>query len=261
VPGTPAVKERNPLARGVGLLTAMIDRGETRYGVRRLAQEVGLPPSTVHRLLSLLEGAGMVTQTDSGEYELALEFHRLAWRTTSRHPVKAAALPILHDLAGRTGESAMLGLYDAGRGEMLFAARVESQHPLRYVSELDRWAPLHAGAGGLAILAQVPADQRRRILANAGLRPVTRHTIGDPQRLEQELDRVRAAGCAVTHSERVEGAVGVAAPVFGAGGGVVGDILLTLPEQRFQDRDEARLRALVMARLSDLLGAGQRAGG
>jgi DNA-binding IclR family transcriptional regulator len=101
------------------------------------------------------------------------------------------------------------------------------------VVDLHQWLPLHAGATGLAILAYLPEEERQRIYA-AGLDKATPATIVSVTELEKELEQVRLRGYALTMSQRVQGAVGFAAPVFDSSGVVCGDMCLTLPEQRFQ---------------------------
>jgi IclR family transcriptional regulator, acetate operon repressor len=115
----------------------------------------------------------------------------------------------------------------------MFIDRVEALHPLRYVVDLHRWLPLHAGATGLAILAYLPEEERQRIYS-AGLDALTPATIVSATDLEKELEQVRRRGYALSMNQRVQGAVGFAAPVFDSTGMVCGDVCVTLPEQRFQ---------------------------
>src|SRR6516164_6487177 len=125
-------RQRHPLARGIEILTLMIDGGEQFYGVRELAGRLGVSASTAHRLLSDLEELGMVSRTPAGHYRLGMEFLRLAWTASTRFPLRDAANDVLADLAARSGESSFFGLYSEQRRQMMFAVSVESSHPLRY---------------------------------------------------------------------------------------------------------------------------------
>jgi len=75
---------------------------------------------------------------------------------------------------------------------------------------------------------------------------VTERTITDPELLDAELMRVRQLGYAVTHGQRVVGAVGIAAPIWGPTGRVLGSIVVTVPEQRFQPSLELTLGQLAV---------------
>lgn len=251
-----ASKKRDPVARAFDLLRAMVDNGADSFGVRELADLVGLPPSSAHRLLALLESAGMVQREAGGAYALAMEFHRLAWRSAALMPLKKAALPILQDMRERSGETAVLGLYDSTRRKMLFAESLESPNPLRYVLEQNVWLPVHAGATGQAIVAFLPPEEQERII-ESGLVRLTGRTVQDPETFRDQLRATRERGYAFTQGERTEGAVGVAAPIFDAQEQVIGSAIITLPEFRFTPEQQELLGDLVRdgaRRITQVLG-------
>jgi DNA-binding IclR family transcriptional regulator len=237
-------RQRHPLARGIEIITLMTDGGGQSYGVRELAGLLGVSASTAHRLLGDLEALGMVARTPVGNYRLGMEFLRLAWTASTRFPLRDAATDVLTDLAERSGESSFFGLYNEQRRQMMFAVSVESSHPLRYTVPQGVWLPLHAGASGLAILAFLPPEVQAEI-AGAGLDALTERTVVDAARLAERLDRIRRDGYAISHGERINGAIAVAAPVTGPAGAVLGDIGITVPESRFNAAATSDLAALV----------------
>lgn len=239
-------RTRDPVARAFDILRAMVENGLESYGVREIAQSVGIPPSSAHRLLSLLEKSGMVSREQGGTYALGIEFHRLAMRSASQFPLGRAALPVLRDIRQESNETAVLGLFDPGRREMVFAHSLESDNPLRYVLELNTWVPVYAGATGLAIMAFLSEEEQEAIIAETKLAPLTARTIQDADRLRAELRAIRERGYAFSRGERVEGAVGVAAPIFDGQQQVVGDVIVTLPEFRLERHTEEELGELVM---------------
>lgn len=252
-----SVQQRDLLFRAVQVLTALVDLDDDAVGVRALSDVLGRPPSSVHRVLGRLEDLGMVTRRPGGRYELGLEFYRLAWRSTNRFSLNRAAAGPLQELATACNESAFLGVYNDARRQMMLATTVDSDHPLRYVLELGRWVPLHAGASGLAILAFLPDVERRSVVEAHDLQALTTETIRDPHELEKQMARVRERGYAITTGQRIHGAVGIAAPIFASGARVVGDIGITVPEQRFQPDMEKRYAVLVKraaAHVGSLLG-------
>ena len=200
-----AGRRRQPLARGIELLTYMIESPQDSHGVRELAGRLGVSPSTAHRLITDLEKLGLVRRAENGQsYRLGLEFLRLAWLTTGRYPSQELALGVLQDLVAQTGESAFSSLYDGQRQQMMFTSTVESSHPLRYSLPLQQWMPLHGGASGLAILAFLPEEVQREV-ANKPLAQLTPHTVTDPEALLERLAQVRRDGYAITRGERIDG--------------------------------------------------------
>ncbi len=230
------------------MIVHMVDSPDQAWGVREIARGLHMSHSTAHRILGLLEEEGFVTQEPaSGHYRLGLELYRVAWRATGVHPIRNVALPILQDLVQEVNETALLGLYDPARCEMIFAASVESRHPLRYVVETNRWVPIHAGATGLAILAFLPAEEQAKVIDRAvNAAPLTARTLTNARDLQAEAEAIRHKGYACTGGQRIEGAVGIAAPIWGANGRVVGDVAITLPDQRFSPAQETELAAAVI---------------
>src|SRR5687768_16849884 len=125
----------------------MAPRDDGPWGVREIAKGVEMSPSTVHRLLGLLEEEGLVRQDDpGGGYDVGTELLRLAWTASSTHPIRSAALPLMQELAEASGETVSFGLYGPTRQQTYVLAVVESAAPVRYVSKLHEWRDLHTGA-------------------------------------------------------------------------------------------------------------------
>jgi DNA-binding IclR family transcriptional regulator len=246
VEATAARGTRNPIARAFRILSWMAPREDGPWGVREIAKGVGMNPSTVHRLLGLLEEERLVRRDEPGEgYQLGTQLLRLAWTASGRNPLRSAALPHMRELAAATGETVTFGLYDPVRQQTSVLAVVESDAPFRYVSTLDEWRDLYTGASGRAVMAFLPDEERRAIVERTSLAPATEHTITSPDELEQVLAEVRARGYAFSQEERRLGGVGIAAPVFGPGEQIVGEVGLSVPTQRFVPNDEQQLAGLV----------------
>lgn len=236
---------RDPMAKAVRVLTWMVDSPDTSWGVRELAQALGLVPSTAHRLLALLQRNGLVTyEAATRTYALDLEFLRIARLAAAKLPVPEVATEYLRRLVDTVDETGVLGLYDSVRQMMLYHTVLESSHHVRYVVEAGRWYPITTGASGLAILAFLPDGERRSLLSRP-LPALTESTITNPIALEQTLDTIRRQGYAVTHGQRIPGAVGIAAPIF-AGDSVIGDVILSVPQQRFDPGSEGHLTRQVL---------------
>lgn len=221
-------------------------RNDGPWGLREIAKGVEMNPSTVHRLLGLLEEEGLVRQEEAGgDYQVGAELLRLALSAAGTHPVSTAALPHLRELVDRSGETASLGLYDPVRHQTCVVAVVESDAPFRFASTLHEWRDVHTGASGRAVMAFLPERERAEIVEKTRLAPATEHTITDPLELERALAVVRERGYAASREERRLGGVGIAAPVFGPGRQVLGEVGVSVPTQRFHTKDEPRLAELV----------------
>ena len=233
---------RNPLRRSFQILRYLLSSREDTIGVRKMAAELEMAPSSVHRLLAGLVEEGLVRRRDdSGLYSLGLEIIRLAHLGADRLPLHKVAAQHLRELVAIANETALVAAYDPVRQEMMYVAEVESNQPLRYINRLWEWMPVYAGAGGLAIMAHLPAAEQREIIARTGLKPITDRTITEAYKLEHQFALIRERRYALSIGQRTPGAVAIGAPIFGAVDNVVGDVIITLPEQRYDPASEAYL--------------------
>jgi IclR family transcriptional regulator, acetate operon repressor len=224
---------REPVGRALDVLAWMADHHSEPLGVRQIARDLDTSPSTIHRILTTFQDRHLVARGDNGEYVAGLELYRICAVIAGEMSLARIAHSRLQQLTSESRETTLFGTYDSSRGQMMFIDRVEALHPLRYVVDLHQWLPVHAGATGLAILAFLPEEERQRIYA-AGLDALTPGTLVSVPDLEKELAEIRRRGYAWSMNQRVQGAVGFAAPVFDSTGAVCGDMCITLPEQRFE---------------------------
>lgn len=254
---------REPVTKAFDLLAAMIDHGGEPMGVRELATRLEMAPSTVHRLLAVLERRSLVQRDATGHYALGLELFRWGQQISSVFSLRETALPRVRELAQKTNETAVLGVYNPTTQMMMYTASVESSHPLRYVLELEKWRPVYAGASGLAIMAFLPEDDQEAVIERTQLAPLTERTITDPDVLRRELAKIRRRGYALSSGQNIPGAVGLAAPILGVHDQIVGDVCLTIPDQRFDPAEQDDLIGCLVECVRDIskrLGAGVEPG-
>jgi DNA-binding IclR family transcriptional regulator len=139
---------------------------------------------------------------------------------------------------------------------------VDSQNPLRYTVSLGERRPLYCTAVGKLFLAYMAPEAQDEYLHNTRLKPVARHTITDRAALKRNLAEIRRTGLSVTREEVVEGAGGIAAPIFDREGHLSAALVVAGPSPRM-NANFARLAKQVKdtARsLSRVLGAADRPG-
>lgn len=250
--------KRDPVVKALKLLAWLIEQPSGSAGVREIAAALSMSPSGVHRLLSILLDEGMVRQEpETSRYSIGIELYRLSNIAAAKAPIRRLALKHMRRLVDACNETALLSIYDRSRLEMIFVASVESTNPLRYVIELNQWLPVHVGAAGLAIMAFLTPDEIAAVIERTRLSPVTNLSITEPYRLAIELEKIRKNGCAATRGQLIPGATGLAAPIFGSGGEILGDVSLTIPEQRLAQGGETELLELLMectARITEEIG-------
>jgi DNA-binding IclR family transcriptional regulator len=197
------------LAKGLTLLEALAEHPQGT-GVSQIAREVGLPVSTVHRLLGNLVERGFVNfAPDSRRYYLGLKIFELSNQVSLARGLSEIALPAMRRLAETTGESVFMAVRDGT--ELVYIERVEGESRIQIRGAIGSRGPLYCTAQGKAILASLPESSLEEILSKIDLEPKAPNTITDPVELRKELQRTRERGWAIADEENQEGirAVGV----------------------------------------------------
>ena len=218
------------------------DRPE--LGVSEIARELGMPTSTVGRLLVTLHSSGILSQDHSTQrYRIGSKV--LSWGAVFMNglDMRAKARPLLEELHHLTQET--VNFYALDGLERVCVDCIESPQRVRVIVHIGERMPLYAGSAGKAILAYVSSALLERILEKP-LERMTDNTITNPDRLLEELASIRHHGYAVSHAERFADALGLAAPVFDATGNVAASLNVAGPVVRFGDAEVARYAPTVI---------------
>lgn len=203
-------------------------------GVADLGNALGLAKATVHGILRTLQQVGFVEQDHTGaHYHLSDALGRLADCYLDSNELRSRAINWADSLAARSGEVVRVG--------RLVGRKVVVVHHVFRPDDSDQnldvgtTLPPHACALGKATLAFDTSGATRV----RKLEAFTTRTIVDPVRLSDELAAVRAQGWAGEFEEYTVELAGIAAPIRGLGGLVVGAVGMTGRIERLCD---SRLR-------------------
>jgi IclR family transcriptional regulator, acetate operon repressor len=234
------------IERALDVLRCFDRAGQETLGVTEIADEVGLSKAVVHRTLSAFRSRGFLDMEESTHrYRLGPEILKLGLRYLDRIDVRSLARQTLADLVAATDETATLSVRVGWT--RVYIDQVTPNRDVKMVVQLGEQFPLHAGASSKALLAFLPEPEQEEYLAHRSLSAVTSHTITDPDQLRKELDAIRAAGFAMSFSERDASAGSVAAPVFGHEAVPVGVISVSGPVERFRAEARSASQALLAA--------------
>ncbi|HEY5849023.1 MAG TPA: IclR family transcriptional regulator C-terminal domain-containing protein [Microlunatus sp.] len=135
--------------RALALMTLVADRGAV--GVQEAAREIGVAPSTAHRLFATLCQRDYLVQGAGRRYRPGPEL--LGRRAAAGIPrLVRDARPFLAEVHARAGETVHLMVLVGTRIRLVDG--IESNHDLRVTLRLGVEFPAHATAGGRAILAE-----------------------------------------------------------------------------------------------------------
>jgi DNA-binding IclR family transcriptional regulator len=222
-----------------------------RHGVRDISRELGLPRSTVSRLILDLAEAGLVTQDEeSGHYRLGAGAARLGQAYLEGLDVRAISAPIMARLQEQTAET--VGLHVREGLTRIVVASAESKATVRSGFSIGERLPLHAGAGGKVLLAFEAPAIRQELLSGLTLTPLTDRTILDLETLTRELDGIRRRGYATSANEVSMQSASLAAPIFAGDDRLAAAIVVTGPVFRVTKAVLKTVVPLAMDAASDI---------
>jgi IclR family transcriptional regulator, acetate operon repressor len=196
-----------------------------------LGLRLGLPRTTLYRLLGTLVGRGLLRRDPLRRvYCLGSRCFEYARAAYAMPDLVAAAAAELRSLRDMTGETAYLAALDGH--EVISLDRCDGAHALRSQSAVGQRKPLHCTSQGKAILAAMPPEQRDQLVRELTLLPQTPRTITDRRRLLAELKLTAQRGWSIDDEEIVPGIRCCGAPIVDAHGHVRGAISVAGPAFR-----------------------------
>lgn len=225
-----------------------------RVPLRQVAAAAEMNKSTAYRLLQSFSKYGFVEFDENGAYGLGSATLLLARATLGRNAMLAAAIPIMRDIAQKTGETVSL----SERRDLFNVTiyEIESTQPIRYANKLGSAAPLHISAGGRVVLAFSEPSVQVAVMRGT-LERLTPKTIVDPAKLQTKLTEVKKAGFAISSGERVSGTNSVAVPILRNDGYARGAMSILWPS-RGSEIDRKRIStwpSMLMSAVRTLHGA------
>lgn len=239
------------LMRGLALLEAFSAEQQT-LSLAELSKAVGLPRSSVFRLVYTLTEMGFLIRDDAAKtYRLGARVLGLGFTYLASQELIEVARPRLEALSDRTRCSAHLGVLEGT--EIVYLARFAVDSAMTSGIRVGARLPAHATSIGRAILSQLPHDEVRTLFREATLAAFSDQTATTIDALLQQAIKDATRGFALSHSAFEAGIASVAAPIFGSEGKVVAAINVTTPESAIQAGElEGRIADAVLATAQEI---------
>ena len=196
--------------RTIALIEALGD-SDGGASLADLARATRLTEATALRYLGTLVRLDVAERDGTtGRYRLGFKLLLLGEKALGKVDPRRVARPHLERLRDRFGETVNLAAFREGRLVLLDV--LEGTHAIKRGAQVGQEDPVHSTGLGKAVLANLQAAERIKLLAQVGMKRYTSHTIVDLEDLERELGQVRKVGYAVDHEESEPGlsCIGVA---------------------------------------------------
>ncbi|WP_433259044.1 IclR family transcriptional regulator [Streptosporangium sp. CA-135522] len=219
------------IERGAAILR-LLARSPGRLGIGEIASSLGLARSTAHGLVRTLQRVGFVEQDEAtAKYRLGAALLHLGTSYLDVNELRSRAINWADALAARSGEAVRIGtILD---GQVLVVHHVFRPDDTLQTLDVGSLLPMHATALGKTLLAYDSGTAAA--LQAGGLEARTRRTITAPRLLSRALARAREVGWVAEVEELAMGEAGVAAPIRGYGGLVVGAMGISGAVERICD--------------------------
>jgi DNA-binding IclR family transcriptional regulator len=240
--GTGSQYHQRAVGRALDVLESFDDDRPVRT-LKEIAEDLGMPESSLFRILLTLEGRGYLIQSSDGAYSLAPKV--LLGRLHERaERVRQILRPHLQKLAGRFDETSSCAYLFENRIQALDS--VETFNAIRMTNKPGRVLPPHASSLGKVITAFQKSGSIDRILESYGLVPRTPHTICDRQALLAEFDRIHQQGYAMDREESVTGGICIGAAITLDGSSVTSALSVSTPVVRMTSERELEITRAVL---------------
>jgi DNA-binding IclR family transcriptional regulator len=228
-------KDNGVIPKVFKILSAFIDESD-QWGVRDLASHLDLPISTLHRFLKSLQDQGMLEYNpDTRKYQIGMELYRIGSVLSTKFDFKKIAQPFLKSFVNKFDETICLVLYHKKYKKVMFLDQVVGSSPFQYVINIGDLQPVPYGSSGKSIMAYLDREEVEQIL---NLESFDTH---QKNKIIKELKEIREEGAAFSFGERVEGARGIAAPIFDSSKSPIGSVIFASPIKDLDEKYEKEL--------------------
>ncbi len=196
---------------------------EPRLTLQDLTIKIGLPKTTVHRLLHTLISRNYIACDPQKKYSLGPKFVSLGMSVLASMDVREIALPFLEELSKISQQNVNLGILD--RTEVMYICRVEKKSIIPMTLKIGSRLNCYQTALGRALLAALDEGQLSQVLDGLTRDIGAAKVIGPKgEHLLKVLQEVRRKGYALDDEEWILGVRAIAAPVFNMQGRVEGAV-------------------------------------
>ncbi|BAQ09321.1 IclR family transcriptional regulator [Sporosarcina sp. FSL W7-1349] len=208
---TPSDKYLITSVKNAMRMLRLFNRRQTEIGLTSIAEQIGVPKSTAHRIAALLVKEGFLSKNPrSGKYRLGLSLLTLGGVVSTHREMYREAFPVVSELVNEVNETAHICLLE--NDEVVYLFRKESERHNRLITSIGRKNPIHCTGEGLCILAFQDDRTIERVLSNP-LYPYTPRTLTKKEAILQELELIRKRGYAISIEQFFEGFMGISAPI------------------------------------------------
>lgn len=222
------------LERGLSVLELLSEK-PYEMGFREIKEKLGIPPSSLWRILKVLVERGYVLMDPKRRtYRLGFKLASMGNFLLENSQLKSLVFEDLRRLSDITMETVELDI--RVKDQLVLVEQVIGPEGLFMYSHPGSAMPyFHATAPGKVYLSELPLEKLKAVMEKMGFPKLTPYTIDSFEKLALELEKVKLNGYAVDIDEMREGVGRVAAAVYDKEGKIMACIAVVCPSFRLKD--------------------------
>jgi IclR family KDG regulon transcriptional repressor len=180
-------------------------------GVSEISKALNYNKSTVFNMVHTLNDLGVLEKSGENKFQFGMQIYTLGKTAGRSSELISTVHPYLEKINQETKLSTFLGIRSGLRAVIIDKA--DTAFDIKIYSEIGMKIPLLAGAGGKALLAQLPDAEVDDILAKNELKQFAPNSCVNKKRYKNMVMKARREGIAVDMEEYIEGIRGFAVPL------------------------------------------------
>lgn len=215
------------LERGLRVLCE-VGQAQGAMNAPELARRLGVPRTTVFRLLATLERMGFIHRADNGrDYSLGMAVLRLGFEYLASLELTQLGAPLLERVRNEFNLSCHLVVRDGA--DIVYVAKAAANTPLASSVNVGTRLPAHATVLGRVLMADMSLDELRELYPQGTLPIVNAFTPRSVEQLHALLVEDRRRPYLLHEGFFESGISTLAAPVREQGGAIAAALGVAMP--------------------------------
>lgn len=197
----------------------ILEKENEPLGVNEISRKAQINVTTTFRILKALIENGWAYQDKEGRCSPGYRLCSFYTMGKFYYILKDVSFGIMQQLTKQEGKVLNLCVRQNETGVLLQQTRIPRF--VDYVMQVDSILPLYATACGKVLLSEMPEEVLCPLIECMDFHPYTELTITEPEKLKDDLKRVKERGYAMDVGESLRNTCCIAVPVRGMSGEII----------------------------------------
>ncbi|WP_036223034.1 IclR family transcriptional regulator [Mesoaciditoga lauensis] len=204
----------NSVKKSFKVLQIIANMPTTETTFTNIVKKVNYPASTVHRILSTLVKIGLLDHDKNGRtYKIGINLVKMKINGVENIGIVRASIPFMEKLMKESGLAVHLAELTENY-KVLYLYTVIGPDTRRMYTRIGKVSPSHCTALGKVLLSGLEDLELRNVVKSLNLTKEGPNTITNPERLFNEIQKVKKNEFAVDDEESERGIFCCAVPIF-----------------------------------------------